>query len=213
MPLTEVDHKAKWTSLWRGVGAKGDPIPHYSDLRKRYAEPQRKYHTWTHIADGLAEFDAVEGLAENPSAIRLAYYFHDAVYDTQVPDSQNVDKSTELAIAVMDQAQLSQSLVRTTADLVIATKHTVPPITTDAKLMVDIDFSILGRPPVEFDEYERGIRQEYAWVEEQTFRSTRAGILERFLARPAIFNTPYFVNKYEASARANLQRSITQLRG
>lgn len=212
MPLSEVDHEANWVSLWTAVGAEGDPKPPYFDLRRRYAEPQRKYHTWKHIADGLEEFEAVEHLVESPAAIRWAYYFHDAVYDTKVHDGQNVDQSAELAVAVMNKAKLPQSLIKTASDLVIVTKHTVPPATPDAKLVVDVDFSILGKPAREFDGYERGIRQEYAWVDEQTFRNTRAGILERFLARPAIFNTPYFVDKYEVQARANLQRSITQLR-
>ncbi|HLC87483.1 MAG TPA: N-methyl-D-aspartate receptor NMDAR2C subunit [Patescibacteria group bacterium] len=212
MPLTESDHQAKWTDLWSSVGAKGDPIPPYLDLRDRYAESHRNYHTWKHIADGLAEFEAVAHLAESPDAIRMAYYFHDAIYDTQVPDSQNVDQSAELAVAVMEQAQLPQPFVRKVSDLVIVTKHTVPPVGIHAQLMVDIDFSIIGKPPVEFEEYEIGIRREHAWVDEQTFRNTRAGILERFLQRPQVFNNTYFLCRYEVQARRNLQGSIAKLK-
>lgn len=211
MPLIETNHQTKWTNLWSSIGAKGDPTPPYLDLRGRYTEPHRKYHTWKHIADGLSEFEAVAHLAESPDAIRLAYYFHDAIYDTKVPDSQNVDQSAELAVAVMEQAQLPVALVRKVSDLVIVTKHNMAPVGTDAQLMVDIDFSILGKPADEFDAYERGIRFEYTWVDESTFRTTRAGILERFLQRPRLFNTPHFFDRYEIQARSNLQRSIVSL--
>ena len=212
MYLTESEQEAKWTSLWTSTGATGEPQPPYLDLRRRYAEPQRRYHTWKHVADGLAELESVAHLAEDPAAIKFAYYFHDAIYDTQVPDSQNVDKSAELAVTVLEQAQLPSVLVKKTSNLIIVTKHTTPPVGIDAQLIVDIDFSTLGKSAAVFDEYERGVRAEYSWVEEQTFRSTRAGILERFLKRPQIFNTPYFVDRYEAQARKNLEKSINQLR-
>lgn len=211
MQLIEAEHESNWVKLWYSTGAQGDPKPPYMDLRARYAEPHRRYHTWEHIITGLKELEAVEHLAENPTAIRLAYYFHDAVYDTRVPDSQNVDQSAELAVTVMRQAQLSQSITAKVSDLIIVTKHAVSPVGIDAQLMVDIDFSTLGKSELEFNRYERGVRQEYAWVDEQTFRNARAGILERFVQRPQIFNTPYFRDRYEAQARFNLQSSISRL--
>lgn len=204
--------KTNWVKLWKAINAKGDPLPPFLDLKKCYAEPQRKYHVWKHITDGLEELKPAEHLAHHPNEIRMAYYFHDAIFDTRVKDSENVEKSAELAVAVMKQAQLPTPMVGRVADLVLVTKHNTPPVSTDAQIIVDIDFSILGKPEAEFDEYERNIRQEYAWVEEQVFRSTRAGILERFLARPRLYNTPFFLQKYEDQARRNLQRSISNLK-
>ena len=43
--------------------------------------------------------------------------------------------------------------------------------------------------PNDFDEYERQVREEYAWVPDPVFRQVRKGILEEFVARPAIFST------------------------
>lgn len=97
--------KANWVELWRAVNAQGDSTPPFLDLRRRYAEPQRKYHVWKHITDGLEELKPAEHLAQHPEDIRMAYYFHDAIYDTRVKDSENVDKSAELAVAVMRQVQ------------------------------------------------------------------------------------------------------------
>jgi len=43
-----------------------------SDLRKRYGEPQRAYHTWTHIEKLLALFDEVKSRLHDPPAVLYA---------------------------------------------------------------------------------------------------------------------------------------------
>lgn len=212
MRSLEIDQQ-RWASLWNEVGTTGDPLVPYQDLRKRYSEPQRRYHTWRHITSGLDEFEAAAHLAQNSNCIRLAYYFHDSVYNLGpgVKDSDNVDQSAQLAVSVLQEAQLPQTIVRTVEGLILVTKHIVPPNGVDEGIMVDIDFTILGKSQEEFDQYERDIQTEYSWVDPKMFRTTRAGILKRFLQRPKIFNTEYFSQKYEAQAIENLQRSIDNL--
>ena len=83
--------------------------------------------------------------------------------------------------------------------------------TADAKLLVDVDLSILGAPPARFDEYEWQVREEYSWMPDWMFRHKRREILEAFLARPRVFNTEHFFTSYEVQARANLERSIKSL--
>ena len=78
---------------------------------------------------------------------------------------------------------------------------------------VDIDLSILGRHVVEFDRYETAIRQEYQWVPETAYRVGRLQVLERFMARPTLYQTEFFHARYEVSARDNLRHSIQNLRG
>ena len=78
-------------------------------------------------------------------------------------------------------------------------------------LVVDIDLSILGASPDRFDEYELQIRAEYAWVDDEAFRSKRRSVLTAFLARPTIFGTAHFRRTLEPGARANLQRSLQRL--
>jgi predicted metal-dependent HD superfamily phosphohydrolase len=97
--------------------------------------------------------------------------------------------------------------------LVLATKHDARPASADAALLVDVDLAILGAVPERFDEYERQIREEYAWVPGPLFRRKRREILEGFLVRPHVYNTSHFRDRYEAAARANLSRSIAQLGG
>lgn len=210
--MSEIKYEMDWIRMWAAIGAKGDPRPPYQDLKRRYAEPQRKYHTWKHIADGLEELRLVEHLAQYPDEVRIAYYFHDAIYDTRVKDSENVDKSAELAVAVMREAQLPVARIDRVEDLILITQHTDFPLGIDAAIMVDIDFSILGKPDAEFNIYERNIRLEYLHVDEEVFKTTRADILGRFLLRPQIFITPYFFEKYENQAIVNLSRSLKNLK-
>jgi predicted metal-dependent HD superfamily phosphohydrolase len=93
----------------------------------------------------------------------------------------------------------------------MATRHDAVPANADARVLVDVDLSILGAEPARFGEYEQQVREEYAWVPGFVYRRKRREVLEGFLARTAIFNTRLFVERYEAVARGNLARSIAKL--
>ena len=95
--------------------------------------------------------------------------------------------------------------------LIMATRHGAVPHEADEKLLVDIDLWILGSPTQRFDEYEQQVREEYGWVPGPIYRRTRRKLLEAFRARPTIYSTDRFVQRYEARARANLARSLAKL--
>jgi predicted metal-dependent HD superfamily phosphohydrolase len=77
--------------------------------------------------------------------------------------------------------------------------------------MVDIDLASLGRPAEVFDENTRLIRKEYPHVADADFARGRREMLGRFLARPRIYYTDFFRDRYEAKARANLSRALAKL--
>jgi predicted metal-dependent HD superfamily phosphohydrolase len=74
-------------------------------------------------------------------------------------------------------------------------------------LLVDIDLAILGASEPRFAEYERQVRDEYAFVPEPLFYEKRRAILQSFLARPRIYSTRHFTNLLERRARMNLARA------
>jgi len=76
---------------------------------------------------------------------------------------------------------------------------------------VDVDLSILGAAPERFDQYERQVREEYAWVPDFLSRRERKAILKEFLARPRIFRSVHFRDRYEQQARSNIERSLGRL--
>ena len=96
--------------------------------------------------------------------------------------------------------------------MILASVHRTAPDEPDTRLFADIDLAILGRPEAIFDEYERQVRQEYAWVPEALFRAGRSAILRSFLERPSLYGTDFFRGKYQNVARANLERSLLRLK-
>ncbi|WP_454827858.1 HD domain-containing protein [Pseudoxanthomonas wuyuanensis] len=195
-----------WQRAWTGMGAAGDGDALYASLLVRYREPQRHYHTLQHLGECLASFDEVRALAQHPHEVELALWFHDAIYE--VRRSDNEARSADWAQQVLLQAGVDADAADRVHALIMATLHTAVPVLDDERLLVDIDLSILGAPEDRFTEYERQIRQEYAFVPKWLFRRKRRAILQGFLGRQAIYSTVHFREKLEARARANLQRAI-----
>src|SRR3954468_23299720 len=72
-----------------------DPTPYADNLLARWQEPQRHYHTLTHLTAVLDHIDVLDTYASDPDVVRLAAWFHDAVY---LPDrSENEERSAHLA--------------------------------------------------------------------------------------------------------------------
>lgn len=208
MPSTE-----RWKATWQELGVPFTPALRaaFDDLIARYSEPHRKYHTVRHLDECFAKLGEVRARADHPAEVEVALWFHDAIYEKR--SDQNEAKSAELAAATVRNAGKPAECAQRISDLIMATRHAAVPQDNDAKVLVDVDLSILGESPERFDEYERQVREEYSWVPEFLFKRERRKILEEFLARPAIFNTDLFRERYEAQARANLKRSLKQLGG
>jgi predicted metal-dependent HD superfamily phosphohydrolase len=81
----------------------------------------------------------------------------------------------------------------------------------DARLVVDIDLSILGQDELVYDQFERSVREEYKWVPWFLYRRKRTEILRGFLDRESIYATEPFRQRYETAARTNLERAIRAL--
>jgi predicted metal-dependent HD superfamily phosphohydrolase len=199
----------KWAATWRGLGA-APPEGIYEELMARYAEPQRRYHTLRHIEECFAALETVRSEAERPAEVELALWFHDAIYNPRRKD--NEQRSAEWARSVLAGAGVAHDVGERVAALIMATRHAAVPVGADACVLVDVDLAILGAPPARFDEYERDVREEYAWVPDFVFRRERRKVLEHMLARPRLFNTARMHELHEQRARANLARSVRRLR-
>lgn len=199
-----------WRRAWAALRAQGDGAQLMAALLSAYSEPQRKYHTLQHLSECVAALAPNLALAEHPGEFEIALWFHDAVYD--VKGHENELQSAQWAERELQAAGVLPEAIDRVKQLIMATCHSALPTTTDAKLLVDVDLSILGAPKERFDEYENQIRQEYAWVPGIIFRRKRREVLAEFLARPQIYSTPPFRDALEARARENLQRSLSRLK-
>jgi predicted metal-dependent HD superfamily phosphohydrolase len=189
------------------------PAQVIEDLKRRYAEPHRAYHTWTHIEELLAQFDTHVDTLGNAFAFRLAILFHDAIYDPRASD--NEARSAELMESAMKETARPDDIL-CGRDLIMAThRHTTSAVhsrfVADAGLFLDMDLSILGADERRFDAYDAAIRAEYSFVPVETYRQRRAMVLKSFLGRPRIYLTDAYHRQLDRSARANLRRALDRL--
>lgn len=199
----------RWIRLWERLGAEGSGHSIFAHLTAAYSEPGRAYHTAEHIRDCLAQLDSSREAAQRPDEVEAALWFHDTVY---LPGgSDNEDRSANLAEAALMACGVTPGVAERIRRLILATRHLTVSTDPDTQLLCDIDLSILGREPAVFDEFERRIRQEYDWVPEPVYRTSRSEILSGFLQRRSIYQTQVFRNRYETQARANLERLTEKL--
>ncbi|MFE0459022.1 HD domain-containing protein [Kitasatospora sp. NPDC058965] len=206
------DLLARWNTALTRCGASADPEPYGQELLRRWAEPQRRYHTTEHLRAVLDRVDELAAHAADPDAVRLAAWFHDAVYR---PDrSENEERSAELAVRALREAGLAEARIEQVARLVRLTlSHHPEPGDRDGEVLCDADLAILGAEPARYAAYAAAVREEYAFVPEPDFRAGRAAILRQLLALPALYRTPEAVARYDARARANLAAELTALEG
>ncbi len=182
--------------------------------RARYAEPQRHYHDLSHLDALLDLFERYKPALHDAEAVRLAIYYHDAVY---LPERS--DNETASAQLLRDELQglVGPVTLDRAGALILATRtHHVPPsgeaeLASDCGLFLDMDVSVLGAEAAVFDRYEAGIAAEYRpFYEEEAYRQGRLKVLQHFQARDRIYVSEAFA-ALEAPARANLARSIAAL--
>jgi predicted metal-dependent HD superfamily phosphohydrolase len=187
-----------------------------TELSALYRQPGRHYHGVAHIEALLALLDKHRAGLSDPQAVEAAIWFHDAIYDSRRSD--NEARSAALAAEKLSPTVGPARLSRIVAMIEATATHALPDLgneaaNRDAALFLDMDLSILGAPKAAFDSYEAAVRREYAWVDDKAWRSGRAAVLKKFLARPHIFHTEAFRKRFEAEARKNIQRSIAALAG
>ncbi len=208
-PLDETNVQLRWRKTWQQLGIEA-PECALAELRVRYSESHRKYHTLQHVSECFALYDSLTAVPNNALAVELAIWFHDAVYDTRATD--NEEASAVLATQVLSASGCPKPVVDRVHQLILATRHeSDSDPSMDQMVLLDVDLSILGSAPNRFAEFESQIRAEYEWVPERQFREGRAAILKRFLARPSIYRLPQIKANLEDQARRNLASAIERL--
>ncbi|MFD5323746.1 hypothetical protein [Streptomyces sp. NPDC127092] len=206
----------RWTAtlLAARAGREGpDPLPYGRNLLSRWTEPQRRYHTAHHlraVLDRIDELSEKGGEGGELELVRLAAWFHDAVYR---PDrSENEERSAALAEKALHEAGLTAHEVAEVARLVrLTTTHDPAPGDLNGETLCDADLAILASDPDTYRGYTAAVREEYAFVPEPAFREGRAAILRQLLALPRLFRTPYGAAAWEEQARENLERELAEL--
>ena len=187
------------------------PAPLWEQVRRAYSGPGRAYHGVAHLDDVLARYDEVHW--EHPLEALIALAYHDAVY---IPGaSDNEERSASLARAAIERWVPGVDVDRVVHEIELTARHGwIEPrdVGADEARGLGCDMAILGASPDAFDAYERGIAEEYGALPTAMFAIGRRAFLERLLSRERIYLSHEFQARFDASARANLRRSLELLR-
>ena len=184
------------------------PLPDHHELRDELiaAWDRPGYHDQLHLTEVLDRIDQLRsaGAEVDVTVVALAAWFHDAVYDGGADDEE---LSAQWAESVLPAAHAEE-----VARLVRMTAHHRP--TDDDPggcALSDADLAILAAPRERYETYAAGVRAEFAHVEDADFRAGRAAVLRDLAAKPHLFHTPQARDLWESTARANLEREISEL--
>jgi predicted metal-dependent HD superfamily phosphohydrolase len=197
------------------VGSAPDCVRAGQRLLGRWQEFHRRYHDVRHLAAVLRYVDqlvADPGDPPNLAAVRLAAYFHDAVYDPQSP--ANEEASARLAVEVLGELGQPAERVAEVARLVrLTTDHRPGADDGNGALLCDADLAVLGGTPDAYAAYAADVRAEYASYPDEVFVPGRIAVLTGLLERPALYSTSVGRSRWEVVARRNLTAELDLLRG
>jgi predicted metal-dependent HD superfamily phosphohydrolase len=201
-----------WLALGHRVGARDDVAGAGANLLGRWAEPHRAYHDLAHLEEVLTRIDLLADEAEDADAVRLAAWFHDAVYDPKLTD--NEERSAWLATTVLHRLQVPEPTVAQVARLVrVTATHEVVDGDRDAAVLCDADLAILAATTARYSTYVEGVRREYTHVDDASFARGRAAVLRGLVAHEPLFRTAYGREHWESGARANVLTELAHLEG
>lgn len=181
----------------------------YRDVRDRYMEPHRRYHTPVHIAHCLNQFDLARDHMDEPDAVEMALWFHDVVYDARAND--NEEQSAKYFLETCGE-KLDSDFRSKVFDLIIVTIHKELPKSNDEKFMVDIDLSSFGLPWDRFLKDSEGVRNEFPHLSDEEFYPAQKIFLDSLLERKHFCFTRFFRERHEQTARDNITRYLESLR-
>lgn len=188
-----------------------------SDLVERWTGPGRTYHNLRHLTDVLARVDELAEETHEPDLVRLAAWYHGAVFDgRQVAAYANRGGEDEVASARLAREQLTDlgvpaERVERVHQMVIAlVRHVADPTDFDCAVLCDADLAMLAAEPQRYKAYLHDVREEYADIPVQDYLRARERIVRKLLKRPSLFVSPLGA-AWEEPARQNLGAELHKL--
>ena len=206
-----------WVAAVRALGGLAGPAADAAaELVRRYQEPHRRYHTLAHVEAVLGDCAWLAGEfefgADDRAVADLAACVHDVVYDANPGADERA--SAAWAEEQLLACGLPPESVERVRDIVLATiTHATDAAELVGSAVLDADLAILAAPADDYAHYVAGVRQEYAAVPDDSWRSGRAAVLRNLIARPVLFATEPARRRWEVPARRNIAAELAGLSG
>ena len=78
----------KWKNTWGAIDANTSGDREFKELVDIYEKPGREYHNLMHIYNSLEETEEITGLLKNPEQVKIAIFYHDAIYKPDEKDNE-----------------------------------------------------------------------------------------------------------------------------
>lgn len=182
------------------------------NLLARWSAPARRYHDTLHLDEVLDRLNRLPGGRGVP--VRLAAWFHDAVYEPTAPPGASEQASAALLEELGPECGFDPAVVAEAIRLVRLTAgHDAGVDDVAAAALMDADLAILAADPERYLDYAAGVRAEYAHMPEEAFTSGRTAVLQGLLDHDPLFVTAVGRARWEQAARANMAVELRMLRG
>jgi len=181
----------------------------WQEIEKNHSGKKRYYHTLKHLENLLFQLTPIKEKINHWGTILFTLFYHDVIYNSL--KNNNEEKSAELAIERMEQLSVPKEIIENCYSQILATKSHKIAEDSDTNYFTDADLSILGQDWEVYAQYYKNVRKEYAIYPNLVYNSGRKKALQHFLAMKRIFKTEYFHQKFEETARKNIQREIELL--
>jgi predicted metal-dependent HD superfamily phosphohydrolase len=209
-----------WSRACHGAGAtaSAEEIEKIGEaLLDRWSEPGRHFHNVRHLTDVLARVDELAEETHEPDLVRLAAWYHGAVFDAADRASYaHRGGEDERASAVLARQELSalgvpEAHVDRVVGLVMAlARHTPAPDDFDCAVLCDADLAVLAAEPQRYQAFLAEVRAEYAHLPVEEFVRARIAILHKLINRRSLFVSPLGV-AWEEAARQNVAGELHRL--
>lgn len=186
-------------------------------LLERWNEPERSYHGVSHLVDLLQHVDELQQETHSPHAVRLAAWYHGAVFDAAESAAyahrggEDEAASAELAREELTQLGVAQKCVDAVVAMVAGlARHSTPADGGDSAVLSDADLAILASDPQRYRQYLHKVREEYSHIPAHDYLQARKAIVGKLLSRSPLYTSP-LGSGWERQARENLTAELTRI--
>lgn len=198
----------------------------YDELIVAYASNYRAYHNLNHITQMLKSIKelinvhAFDDKKRIHALLILATFFHDSIYDLNIPMSKRIYSNEELSseyaiqalrkmnVQILNDIQTIGELIRITETHKVNESSIVDPVIQ--KIFIDADMSIFAEDEDTYAEYTSNIRKEYNFADDDSFKAGRMKFLNGVI-NDSIFLTSYMRKIYYDVAVHNISTEMATL--
>lgn len=183
-----------------------------AEVINMYDIENRPYHNLEHVCNMLLDYRRLNtSYLEN--TLIAAILYHDCVYGEEDEELYDERLSANRYINSCYSKDLN-AYQQTVVNLILATNPKIKrPESRLERRIVSLDHLILGKPPEIYDEYAKGIREEYSIYTDEEYKEGRSEFLKKCLER--IDNGEIFYGKpfdrYIPVAKSNIERELKRL--